>query len=624
MMITMRQFFVTLLVFLILLLLFMGFQIGKDAAYSAPRGDQISEGQESAPRSPGFLKFPEEGNPENMPEQDNWVLFLGREDSAFAGPVREWACYTGTPVVLAQDCPTLDDSALPDLLMIEPEFVSGRSGQIAQWMEQGVDVVFLALPECGEIQADPALLEILGIHEIRQPEVQLHGIHLFQGFFLGGERIFEVEDDNDPGEKQDLELVLPWYSVRTGTKTFMRGILSEEDLNRALENKLENEDLPAIVWRNHFGQGEAYAVNGSYMTNRSIAIGMLQAMMYERSEYALYPVVNARLFTLANYPMLTDENREEVIGVYGRTVTKVQTDIIMPMLITLSSKYSIRPSCFMSVKYQWNDAQQPDSAVLNSCLSMLREMNGELALSLDYRGELSAEEKASFDGEFLQSEGTEYRLAAGLAACDALPEFPSVLNRAGFAGIRTVSTSDDSDEYPVIGYLNDEITCQQRTSDLTRHTFTDELELLGIQTLLAYSNGFYDMAHVFYPDRQEDEWQNISRVVFSNLTTYNNPFRMEDYVTATESDARIRTYLALEYDEVRNGDVVSVTISGASGGRTCYFILRTHDEILESMVGGSFEEIERNAYLISADQEKIELHLSSSLSDLVHMEGKVR
>lgn len=626
MMITKRQFLVTMLIFLILLLLFMGFQVGKEAVYSADRNQPvtgISIDPGAAGRSTDVFLTPEAAETAAQPLPDKWVLYLGREDSSYAGTVREWAYDTQTPVVLSGELPAEGSPDLPDLLLIEPEFVSGRSEQIARLMEQGVDAVFLALPDCGDVEADAALQKILGIHAILRPEIELRGIHLFQGFLLGGERIFAAGDGED-AEKQDLDLLVPWYSVRTGTKTFMRGILSEADSSRARDSELEDEDMPALIWRNHFGSGEAYAVNGRYMENRKIGIGVLQAMMYERAEYFLYPVINAQLFSVANFPMLTDENQEQVLPVYGRSVTKMQTDIIMPMMIKLAAKHHFQPSCFMSVKYDMDDAAQPDTAALKTYLPMLGEMDGELCLSSDYRGASTAAGKAQYDRNALDAAGLDYRIASVLSPCSGLSSLPDELRQAGLTEIQTVSTSDESDEYPIVGFLEGNIVCLQSTSDLTRHTFTDELETLGVQTLLAYSNGSYDMASTFYSDNVEDEWQNASRRIISNLTTYTEPFHAVDRLTAAESDARVRTYFALRYDAVRSGDDISVTVSNDAGTDACYFILRTHGETVESVEGGTFVELEKNAYLISAGGETLRVHLASTLSALVNMEGSNR
>ena len=188
--------------------------------------------------------------------------------------------------------------------------------------------------------------------------------------------------------------------------------------------------------------------------------------------------------------------------------------------------------------------------------------------------------------------------------------------------IRTVCLSDYSEAFPIVGYLDGEITYQQATSTLTEHTFTNELELLGVQTLLAYDNAYFDMAGVFYPAGPEDEWQNVSRTIFSNLTTYRNPFAAEDHLTASECDARLRTYLSLIYREAREDDCICLTLENDPGG--CCFLLRTHNETVVSVSGGGFKQLEEDAYLITTEEKNVEIKLASTLSALVDMEGKNR
>jgi hypothetical protein len=617
MMITRRQFFATLLVFLIMLLLFMGFQLGKSAVNASAANQHIRE----LPTSDGTTRretgFTAADALESLPTGEEWALYLGRDDSEYAATVKEWAYYSGFSVVRGEELPTEEEGTLPGLVMIEPEFVQGRAGRIAKLMKSGVDFLFLSLPDQDNVASSDTLREILGIYRVIRPSVTLQGVHLFEGFLLGGERIFTAEEG---GARQDLELTIPWYSVRTGTKTFMRGILSDEELSSAKASKLKNEDMPAVLWRNHYGAGEAYAVNGEYLKNRRIGLGILQAVMHQRREYLIYPVINAQVFSVVGFPMLTDVNRTEVESAYGRTAMKMQSDIMIPMFITLAAKYDARLSCFLSVSY---DGNEPQKGLLASYLSMIGEMEGELGWSPARRERVSPEETAAEDWAFLQSEIGGYRIASAAASQSEARQLPKALADAGMQDIRTVCLSDYSEELPIVGYLHGEITYQQATSALTEHTFTNELELLGVQTLLAYDNACFDMAGVFYPTGPEDEWQNVSRTIFSNLTTYRHPFAAEDHLTATECDARLRTYLSLEYREAREDDCIHLALESDAGDGCC-FLLRTHNETVVSVSGGSFKQLEEDAYLITAEEKNVEIRLASTLSALVDMEGKDR
>ncbi|MBQ5399544.1 MAG: DUF2194 domain-containing protein [Ruminococcus sp.] len=627
MIITRRLFFITIVIFLTLLLLFMGFQVGKevvsDSGLNKHTVSVASKGKGKAAVSE-FIKVNKKGKPDGLSNEDNYALYLGDENSEYADTVREWSYYTKVPVAAAKKLPARSVTDLPDILMIEPEFVSGRSQRIAELMDKGVDVVFLSLPSYSYVETDSVLREILGIYKLIQEKVELRGVHLFKGFLLGGERIFEEDTESDSYDesenRQDLELSIPWYSVRTRTKTYMRGTLSDKDLKMAEAYKYKNEDFPAIVWRSCYGKGEAYAVNGEYLKNRRVGIGMLQAMMYERKEYFVYPVINAQVFSVESFPILTDENQDQVKKVYGRSITKAQTDIMLPMFISLASNFEKKPSFFLSVKYNLNDKASPHKDILKTYLSMIDDTDGELALSANHRGDYSNKE-FSADLKFLSSEAPDYNITAVIGSSDGLSKLSDALVEKD---VHTVATSKYTPDMPVVGYLGDNITFQQATSDLKRHTFTDELELLGVYTVLAYSNSCYNMSDAFYPRTQKDEWQNSSRKVFSNLTTYSDPFRAVDSLTVTESDERIRNYLKIEYSVERSGDVVTIKSEGGSRGPVRRFILRTHDERIKSVNGGESKKLEDNAYLISAERPRVEIKLSSVLSELVEMKGSNR
>ena len=452
---------------------------------------------------------------------------------------------------------------------------------------------------------------------MRSTKTQLHGIRLFVNFLIGGERIFEVTG-NDPDEErlQDLKLDLPWYSVRNGTKTFVQGILGADDLKEALEKDLKNEDMPAVVWRNHRLNGEVYAVNSDFMLNRKIGTGMLEAMYYHRSEYDIYPVVNSQVFSLVSFPMLTDENNDRVEELYGQSVTKTESDIILPMLISLSTKYGVKPSCYMAVKIDSDDPEEPREGQIGYFLDMLNEMDAELCLSTVGRG-ISAKEKLANDLDFYNKEGRTYPVASAFAERKDVESAAGDISGSGWKDVRTVALTGCDDGSALIGYSDSKTTYQQVTSRLDFHSFTDELELLGVQTMLAYSHSYYDLENAFRPDSEQDEWHYASQRVFSNLTTYNSPFSAMDKLTLTESDARIRSFLSLEYSEKRTGDTVSIHTGGVEGN--AYFILRTHNEEIVSVSGGSFKKIEKDAYLVTAEGEYTEIELTSSLALITDM-----
>lgn len=72
----------------------------------------------------------------------------------------------------------------------------------------------------------------------------------------------------------------------------------------------------------------------------STALGLLNGMITEASEYYIYPVVNAQNLSMINFPAFADENDEEMMKLYSQSVTGMTRDIMWPSLISIVEKES--------------------------------------------------------------------------------------------------------------------------------------------------------------------------------------------------------------------------------------------------------------------------------------------
>ena len=130
---------------------------------------------------------------------------------------------------------------------------------------------------------------------------------MYGGFLLGGETCYSFDELQDP-DRIDMEREIPWYDISSRTKTYMVGFIKAEEQTK---QELHNEDMPAIIWRSNTGEGSVFAVNGNYMEGES-ALGILDAMIYESQNYALYNVVNAQNLSVTGFPDLTKENAKKI------------------------------------------------------------------------------------------------------------------------------------------------------------------------------------------------------------------------------------------------------------------------------------------------------------------------
>jgi hypothetical protein len=93
--------------------------------------------------------------------------------------------------------------------------------------------------------------------------------------------------------------------------------------------------------------------------------------------------------------------------------------------------------------------------------------------------------------------------------------------------------------------------------------------------------------------------------------TYQAPFKAFDRVTAAEGDARLRSFLDLDWSVEAGEERADLTVRGDLG--KVWFVLRTHGEEIASVTGGAYTKIEPGAWLIRPEEEHVVIALRSGL-----------
>lgn len=596
-MITRRQYFSIVLIFIAVFLMFQGTQASK--SYLNPYDTNAHT--EDADLHSANVFFGEEGALPTGPRIQPYFLYVGSSDSQHAKVIREWAGYSKTDLRFIDRFPSTLPNELPRVLLIDTEQLSTLKNSTESLLNAGVTIVCMGLPDAQELKHDDRLCTFLGVREVRTEAVSLHGLHLFQGFYLGGERIYEVENEEDE-ERQDLVLRYPWFRLDTGTKVYLQGILNEDGKQAIKEGRLRNEDLPALIWRKSYQQGAVYVVPGPFMDDLWIGMGTLSAIVGQMLTCQIYPVVNARVVSVLNFPVASDENDQRMTQVYGRSQTDLEENVVLPMLISQAIKNRMRFTCGMAPQYDYEDDALPVNGIVERYLNRFNEAETEMALSLLCRGDTPLSERVDADSAYFDAQGLEYRFSAVCLPGSEIDELGKYKDTALLGGIRTVLCDYDGSR-PVLGYLERDLTIQQFTQRETAHTYTDDLRLLGLETALGYSNSCFDMAQAMWPDARSDQWELLSEKIFSNVSTYSRPFTAFDSLTASESDLRVRRFLALDYTFSRSDDTVTLFIKNFN--QEAFFVLRTYGEEIGDISGADWAKIEDNAYLIKANTARV-------------------
>lgn len=535
----------------------------------------------------------------------DFVAFVGNQGGEFYSIVSQWCQYTKRNLVTFE---TMSDFSTED--GIRPEAVFVDAGKLSLWpdvnlfrkymQKDGLSFVVSNLPGPDVIRQSKVLMEVLGIAEVVEAETEVSGVHLFEGLLLGGEAIYEVKEEDK--EKQDLNFTVPWYRTAYNTKTYMMGMLEDDEL--------DNEYLPALIWRNSVGEGRIYSINGDYMQG-VLGLGLLSGIMADMKSYELYPVVNARNITVANMGGFSRENQERLNALYSRDQAGLMQTIILPDMLAMMEQSDARPTYFLSPQYDYEDGIFPSTDNYVYYMQQINEQRGEAGWSMEAKPGTSLKKKTAEDGSFRERLGDQYRFSAVYMPEGYLEELPEVKEEALLADMRTISIKkEESGSEQVLSIYEDGVTLQSITNYAEKHTYLDDLRLKAVETALGYSNMLVDMNMLLWPKSSDEQWEILGDNIARNLNTYWKAYDYFDATTLSESDARLRRFVKMDYVQEREEDAIKIRISGVEG--ETYFILRTHGEEIAGGRGAAFREMEKDAWLICAYGTEVTLNMKRS------------
>ena len=539
-------------------------------------------------------------------ENRNYALFVGNTSSDMAEAVSRWCVYAKWDIAKINSLNGFkeNDKSLPRMMILESEkyALGDNLKKIEKLAQEGVIIVFGCLEDVEDIQADDELRDFLGISRVVSKETELTGVRLFEGLLLGGEVTYETPEDKEEKDRQDLQLNVPWYQVGSGTKTYMVGVLDTEKIN----GHIENEELPTLIWRNGIQNGSVFCVVGDYMKD-STALGLLDGMVTEASQYYIYPVVNAQNLSMINFPVFANENNEQMMELYSQSITGMARDIMWPSLVSIVEKSGLKMTCFMQPQTDYEDGVEPDSKDLVFYLKQMKEQNAEAGLSLQYKNAGSLNDKLNQNAEFFRKANSSYKYGAAFTEEEDLDTVKGMINTELMKNVSTLVCEYTEDE-PVISYCTDSVTLQSVTSDGMNYTYSGDIRMRSIQSSLGYTNVMLNMQDIFWPKRKKDRWQTMQRRFSSNLLTYWKKFKDFDSTTLSESNTRTRTFLNLDFSESRTDDEITVKTTETGS----WFILRTHGEEIKDIEGGTQKKLEDDAYLIQAQDVTVKIQLETA------------
>lgn len=548
---------------------------------------------------------------------ENFCIFIGDSLNDNIGKmVKLWCQYTKRDLLTYESVEDINLTKLKDaeVLLIDSNYMDyeNDTAVLKSYADDGNSMIFCNLPNTDEIKDNYPLRELLGIYAL-YGDVTIEGIDLYEGFLLGGRAIYEATNSKEE-KMQDFDLDVSWFATYSGVKRYMVGLVPEDAMGNGY--KVKNEDMPSLIWRNSIGKSRIFVVNGDYMEDVS-ALGILDAMMYEMKDYYIYPVVNAQNLVIADFAGLSSEFDDKMMDEYTRSQKAVYQDLIWPSLSSIYTNSTDKPTFFISPRLDYSDDGEADGEKLIYYMKLIKEADAESGMTLSQSSEIDLSKKIDEDKSVFNKYISGYEFTSIYAGDETQYGDQSESVLSGLTDLRTICLSTDYYDAPV-EYTETGLTRQRATVEGFTHTYSDNFRLKSLQTALAYSSIEVDMSKILYSNDKEDSWENSSERLASNVITYWKPFKVFEKTVVTESDSRIRQFLNLTYEDVRNENIITVKIDELKN--TSYFILRTHNESVEEVEGGYFDEIEEHAYLICAEEDTIDIKLSEDVSLYYYME----
>lgn len=537
---------------------------------------------------------------EGLTKQGNesQVGLVGYEDEPYIKAGREWCInqkktyciYTALEEVLSQE-------KIPDFLIIDGSSLSTeKDGELIKELgESDKTIVISGLPQISVLEKEKSIRDCLGIKTIKENVLKISKIKIFSGFLLGGETNYD-----------GIELNVPYVSLTESVKVFAVGQFNDND-----SSAVENEDLPPIIWRNYNNNGMVYTVNCDFLESR-IGAGILTAISSDCNSEYLYPIVNAQISVLENYPLLSDENEDLMNSIYGHDSVSVMRDIVWPVVAGIYYDTNEKMTAVCSPIFDYSGDKKTDDSLLEYYYQQITKMSGEIGISGWQKSSVSIEEKLKKDFEIydlilpnyqfntfyegeLDKEDYEYLFLDG----ELLEDINTVL----------VSYEDKSDNN-IFEYGQNDIIRMMMYMDNAVHDDEDDLRLRCMQTAYGYYATEIDMSKVIYPESEEDYWNKLSE----NWSKFYRPYRIIfdyfDKMTVAEADTRIRNYMSLEYGYERNGNTVSLKVNSYS--LPCYFILCLNGEDISDIEGATAQMIENDRYILTVSKPTVNIKLEQS------------
>lgn len=260
----------------------------------------------------------------------------------------------------------------------------------------------------------------------------------------------------------------------------------------------------------------------------------------------------------------------------------------------------------LAPQFDYEDENLPEQERLLDYMKRLNEESAEVGLSGDRVSNTPLEQKLLEDRWFMEGTLPDYQFTSFYST--ERQNLEKTLQDELLKPVRTVVSQYDG-ELDIFGYLNENVTKQALLTDGVRYTYRQDFLTKCVETALGYTSVMVDMERIAYQD-SSDTLTEMSSNLGWNLQNYFKGYENFEGTTISESDERIRTFLALDYTKRIKGNTVYLELENP--GASAWFVLRGEGKRVRSVEGGQWTLLEDGSYLIEAAESNVVITLQNS------------
>ena len=510
--------------------------------------------------------------------------------------------------------PSFSDYKEVVVLLSDLTFLGKDLTALTSWVKAGGAAYFpLALD--GNIFSD-TIFQMLGVDDASPDYYTVRSIYLHEDFMIGGGSAFELPD--------------PFECARTVSLSDSAEVFASA----------ETPDGVPLVWRNRYGDGVFVVVNiGIY---EKTLRGFYASAYSLLSDTCAYPVINASVFYLDDFPsQIPDGNSEYITRDYHTSIRDYYVNIWWPDMMNFADTYGIKYTGLAIESYDDNTdgklEAKPDTGTFINFGNMLLRKGGELGYhgynhqplclgDSDYKGlypyktwESKETMKTTFDAliAFCGKLFPDTEFCLYVPPSNLLSDEGRNFLLETYPHIKTISgIYFDDAEYSELDF-----NCVQEF-DVNESGVVDQPRIISgfilspFQKLAAVSelNMHFVNTHFTHPDDALDKergaelgWEEMKNRFDSFLSWLYTSAPTLRNMTGTEASAAVQRFVAVVPHTTTTEDKVEITIDNFYDD--AQLLIRFNSGTPADVHGGTLTHLTGDLYLLSATQAVVDITL---------------